>query len=148
QRGRLRHIDYLSTVSGGCFTGSFLGRLFTRERVASVNDPAGRVEELLRDNQSGPLRWLRTQANYLFASGTDDWLMALGIFFRNVFSVHLVIGALLLALFGTLAGLSGLPVYRELVPHAPALAKRIGWELSPWWWSPLAALVLLVVPMM
>src|ERR1700753_2142839 len=30
KKGRLRHIDFLSTISGGGYTGGFLGRLFTR----------------------------------------------------------------------------------------------------------------------
>ena len=105
KRNLLRHVDYLSTVSGGGFTGSFLGRLFTRDRITEAGDPVGRAQEILKDNSSGPLRWLRTQANYLFASGTDDWLIMLGIFFRNLFTIHLVIAALLLTIFGTLAGI-------------------------------------------
>lgn len=105
KKNLLRHVDYLSTVSGGGFAGSFLGRLFTRERVSVAGDPVGRAQDILKDNSSGPMRWLRTQANYLFASGTDDWLIMLGIFFRNLFTIHLVIAALLLTIFGTLAGI-------------------------------------------
>jgi hypothetical protein len=35
---RLRHVDYLSTVSGGGYFGSFLGRLFTCPYVKSVEE--------------------------------------------------------------------------------------------------------------
>ncbi len=114
----LRHADYLSTVSGGAFTGSFLGRLFMRPRVTKACDPVGRVQDILQDCGSGPLRWLRVQANYLFASGTDDWLIMLGIFFRNILTIHLVIAALLLAIFGTLAGIG--PRLNVALKLAPA----------------------------
>src|SRR5262249_17616871 len=65
ERGRLRAVDFLSTVSGGSFTGSFLGRLFTRENTKQATNPAGRVEDILRDPNSAPVWWLRSQANYL-----------------------------------------------------------------------------------
>lgn len=147
EKNLLRHIDFLSTVSGGGFTGSFLGRLFTRKRVAEVADPVGRVQDILWRNGSGPLRWLRTQANYLFASGTDDWLIMLGIFFRSLFTVHLVVGALLLTLFGVLAGISKLPAVQRFLPSAPNLHDFIPLTLSAWWWVPIAVLGLFIIPM-
>jgi hypothetical protein len=48
EKNLLRHVDYLSTVSGGAFTGSFLGRLFTRDRVSLAGDPVGRAQDLLK----------------------------------------------------------------------------------------------------
>lgn len=147
--GKIRHIDYLSTVSGGGFIGSFLGRLFTRKGIADVPDPCGRAEEVLRSNDSGPLRWLRNQANYLFANGSDDYYIAAATYFRNVFSVHLVIGALLIALFGTLAGISHLPSYQRFVPQPPGLDAWHGVQplLSLWWWLPPGILALVILPM-
>ncbi|MBI3082268.1 MAG: patatin-like phospholipase family protein, partial [Gemmatimonadetes bacterium] len=53
QHGLLRHVDYLSTVSGGGYFGSFLGRLFCRD------NPSQRPEEVLKDSQSSPIRFLR-----------------------------------------------------------------------------------------
>ena len=147
EKNLLRHVDYLSTVSGGGFTGSFLGRLFTRDRVALASDPAGRAQEILQDNNSGPLRWLRTQANYLFASGTDDWLVMLGVFFRNLFTVHLVIGALLLTLFGILAGISRLPLFQKVLAHPPGPAQWFHLTPSGWWWVPVAVLLLVILPL-
>ncbi len=147
EKNLLRHIDFLSTVSGGGFTGSFLGRLFTRKRVAQVADPVGRAQDILCRNGSGPLRWLRTQANYLFASGTDDWLITLGIFFRNLFTVHLVVGALLLTLFGVLAGVSKLALVQKFLPAAPGLPSSIPITLSVWWWVPVAIMGLVIIPM-
>lgn len=105
ERGRLRNIDFLSTVSGGGFTGSFLGRLFTRDSVTRSEDPVGRVQDILKNSRSGPLWWLRTQANYIFATGSEDLRLNLSVLWRNIFTVHLVVGALLFALFGLLAWL-------------------------------------------
>lgn len=101
-KNRLRHVDYLSTVSGGGFTGSFVGRLFTRPRIKQAGDPCGRVQDILTNESSAPLNWLRSHGNYILASGRDDIVQALGVFFRGVFSVHVVIGALLFAAFALL----------------------------------------------
>ncbi len=147
EKNLLRHVDYLSTVSGGAYLGSFLGRLFTRGRVATAGDPVGRAQEILTNGRSAPIQWLRTQANYLFTSGTDDWYAALGIYFRSLFSVHLVIGALLIALFGILAGVSQLEIFQKLIPHPPGPALWFGWTPSPWWWVPVALLGLVIVPL-
>ena len=146
-KDRVRHIDFLSTVSGGAFTGSFLGRLFTRTRVAGVSDPCGRAQDILKDDNSGPLRWLRTQANYLFASGTNDWLITVGVFFRNLFTVHLVVGALFFAIFATLVGISESPWGLRLFPHPPRIEKWIPLTLSAWWWVPLAMLAAVILPL-
>ena len=105
ERGRLRGIDFVSSVSGGGFTGSFLGRLFTRKSVGTSKDPVGRVQAILRDSHSAPLWWLRTQANYIFATGADDARLNLAVLWRNIFSLYLVLGSLLFALFGLLAWL-------------------------------------------
>lgn len=137
RRDRLRDIDFLSTVSGGGFIGSFLGRLFTRHLVTASADPVGRVQAILLDGRSGPLWWLRTQANYLFATGTADLRQNLALFWRNIFSVHLVIGTLLLATFGALV---------LLARHLPDAPELRGIELSRWWWLPLLALALGVLP--
>ncbi|CAN5810553.1 hypothetical protein BH11VER1_BH11VER1_03780 [soil metagenome] len=147
EKGRLRQIDYLSTVSGGGFTGSFLGRLFTRDRVSAVEDPVGRAEDILKHNSSGPMRWLRTQANYLFSSGTDDVLIGLGVFFRNLISVHLVIGTLIFLLFGILTGISKLPLYKKFIPHPPGPELWFGLTPSLWWWLPVAMALLVMIPL-
>ncbi|MDB6120429.1 MAG: hypothetical protein JWO08_4210 [Verrucomicrobiaceae bacterium] len=151
QKGRLRQIDYLSTISGGGFTGSFLGRLFMRDRVTRAGDPCGRAQDILSNGDSMPLRWLRAQANYLFSSGTNDYLMGLSLFFRNIFTIHFVLAALLIFAFGTLAGIAELPFYQHYVPPAPVLPLPASWgihvQLSQWWWLPLAALGLVVLPL-
>ncbi len=146
-KGRLRHIDFLSTVSGGAFTGSFLGRLFTRKMVTSSSDPCGRAQDILADNRSGPLRWLRSQSDYLVASGTNDWLIAVGIFFRNLFAVHIVVGALVFALFALLAGTARSALFSGLLAHPPGPSMWGPVTPSAWWWVPVAMLGGVVVPM-
>lgn len=137
ERNRLRDVDFLSTVSGGGFIGSFLGRLFTRPQVRESADPVGRVQEILRDGESRPLWWLRTQANYLFNAGTTDLRLNLAMFFRNLLAVHLIVGTLLFAAFGALSWLG------VQLPTPPAVRDV---PLSPWWWSPLVVLALGTLP--
>lgn len=154
----LRRVDLLSTVSGGGFIGSFLGRLFTRDVAKHAADPCGRVQDIVKDSNSGPLWWLRTQANYIFATGAGDVKTNLAVFWRNLFAAHLTIGALLFTVFGLLAWLPGaldwllnrlgtwrVPAsFRELV--AP---PQIGeFTLSAWWLLPPLALALTVMPPM
>ena len=148
RKGRLRHIDYLSSVSGGGFTAGFLGRAFTRERVGVAADPCGRAQEILSNDRSGPLTWLRTQANYLFDAGASDWLVVLGNFFRSLFTVYLVLGVLVFAVFATLTGISHQALYRHLAPVPPAAFSRLPVEVSPWWWVPVAIAGLVILPMM
>lgn len=139
-RDRLRDIDFLSTVSGGGFIGGFLGRLFTRDLVGRSEDPAGRAQDVLTDGRSGPLWWLRTQANYIFANGGTDLRMNLAVLWRNIVTVHLVVGMLLFAGFGLLAWAPG----ALGVPPPPTLWANV--TLSPWWWAPVAWIGLAVLP--
>jgi choline dehydrogenase-like flavoprotein len=206
EKNRLRYIDFLSTVSGGGFIGSFLGRLFTRETVKMAGDPCERVQETLKDSRSAPLQWLRTQANYIFATGTSDLRLNLAVLWRNIVSVYLVIGAVLFTTFGLLAwlpqgardaadrhGASQLRALAEPILRPPALivkekprtpesaivlktenaskpgdgglcekclvtmkqllscsnetpSEEIKIKLSAWWWLPVLALGLAVLP--
>ncbi|MBI2401724.1 MAG: hypothetical protein HYV20_03080 [Gemmatimonadetes bacterium] len=84
QHGLLRHVDYLSTVSGGGYFGSFLGRLFCRD------NPSQRPEEVLKDSQSSPIRFLRENGRYLAPTGTGDLLKGAAVAARNWVSVHVV----------------------------------------------------------
>ncbi|HEX5065704.1 MAG TPA: GMC oxidoreductase [Myxococcota bacterium] len=171
EKDRLREIDYLSTVSGGGFIGSFLGRLFTRELVTKSADPAGRVQETLKDSRSSPIRWLRRNANYIFATGTQDLRQNLAVFWQGLSSVYVVLGALVFASLGALVWLSqklpttahGVAIPSSLLsPFADLLFEQLGvrdWlmkglpkadvakiPLSPWWWLPFVVFALGVVP--
>jgi|SRR5882724_5171709 len=156
ERARLRDIDFVSSVSGGGFTGSFLGRLFTRKSVGTAADPVGRVQAILRDSHSAPLWWLRTQANYIFATGAEDARLNLAVLWRNIFSLYLVLGSCLFALFGLLAWLpmtagpaisrwGSIRLWETLAPLFVRPHFR-GLELSFWWWLPVLAFGLAVIP--
>lgn len=84
QHGLLRHVDYLSTVSGGGYFGSFLGRLFCRDSASQ------RPEDVLKDSQSPPIRFLRENGRYLAPSGVGDLLRGAATALRNWVAVHVV----------------------------------------------------------
>lgn len=110
--GWLRHVDYLSTVSGGGYAGSFLGRYFdgARGRPGEPELVPGAVHQRvvrgLGDHDSAPNRWLREQANYLAPGAPGDVAVKVVGFLRNLLTVHMVLGVSLLALFGLLNAVS------------------------------------------
>src|SRR5262245_28343313 len=70
KNGLLTRFDYLSTVSGGGYAGSALGRLFQ-----SVGDPVKVQTELAKDDRLF-WWWLRKNGRYLFPAGLRDALFA------------------------------------------------------------------------
>ena len=95
QKGLLRKFDYLSTVSGGGYIGSWLAGL-THRLTAGMEKPSFEiVEKTLTpckyepDRRSEPpvVHWLRLYSNYLTphtgAISGDTWAMA-GTWLRNV----------------------------------------------------------------
>lgn len=104
----LRRFDFLSTVSGGGYIGSFVGRFFDRLRddpLSGVPQSAtfpgpDRVEEQLAAPDSREVAWLRKHGNYIAPSGPGDAQFDLAVFLRNLLSVHFVTGALIFAVFG------------------------------------------------
>jgi len=151
KKGRLRDIDFLCSISGGGYTGSFLGRLFTRGSIASLaenkGDPCARVESILGDDASPQIEWLRDNADYLVAAGGSDVRQHLALIWRNLVTIYLILALLGLALFGLLR-LAGDWIARFVgVPgFAVALGPVAVTALSSWWWLPLAALGVAVVP--
>jgi uncharacterized integral membrane protein len=97
--GHLKDFDYLSTVSGGGYIGAFLGRLFQRVAGApgTTNVPQ-QVESILADDSSPVLRWLRDNGRYLAPHGLKDRLFAAGIYARNMLALHVLIGAMAIAI--------------------------------------------------
>ena len=103
--GWLRHVDFLSTVSGGGFIGAFLGRCFDTRR-GRAGDPElipGAVQERvareLNDHDSTSVGWLRRRSNNV---GPGDEAVDFAGFLRSLLTVHLVLGVSLFALFGLL----------------------------------------------
>jgi hypothetical protein len=124
----VRHIDYLSTVSGGGYFGSFLGRMFTRRWAGENSTPSGntasktelrchqatdaknfahklsgsavdRVEETLADSNSPPVRWLRESGNYLTPDGSASTALAVAVFTRNWLATLVVVLVFFLTIF-------------------------------------------------
>lgn len=159
RHGLLGKIDYLSTVSGGGYCGSFLGRLFTRQvedRPAQPPPPGpdgspppgdpvltakearrnvAAVRDVLTNSSSGPMRWLRESGRYLAPAGSGDARVAAAVVLRNWIALQL-----LLAVFVFMAFLAG-GALREALwteswwePIETALIKSADRSL---WWSPL-----------
>lgn len=155
----LRRVDFMSTVSGGGYIGSFLGRCYDRRRTDSsygVNSlqsapPADIVERTLTDPGSPALAWLRSHGNYISPSGSGDGRLNFAIFIRNLLSVHLVIGLALFTLFGIAnairyGGLDQVSGASKLIDLGQMpIGSLIQSLLEPWFspWFMLAELLLL-----
>lgn len=86
RQNMIRRIDYLSTVSGGGYFGSFLGAAFNRD-----DGNADKVEDELKDNHSWSVCWLRENGRFLSPNGSgDNWLTA-AVALRNWVALHFVI---------------------------------------------------------
>ncbi len=163
KRGLVGRIDYLSTVSGGGYFGTFFGALFARPGVGGVPD----VEDVLRPDGVRPsptasaaapllglpdvLRWLRENGRYLSPNGSGDLLVGGAIMFRNWLAIHVVLITLVTMAFLLLQIVrAGLPVPVEQWFTPPVTPER-GHVVQALWWSPFVAvpiipLLLVVVP--
>ncbi|MCU7647589.1 patatin-like phospholipase family protein [Pseudomonas piscis] len=114
ERSLLSRFDYLSTVSGGGYIGSFFSSLFLpgRLRPADSRDPVGQaardayqalrfeppgristgVDYAERPVGQGPTAWLRENGRYLTPTGAGDMLYALAMTWRNWLSLHAMLG--------------------------------------------------------
>jgi hypothetical protein len=159
----LPRVDYLSTVSGGGYFGSFLGRLFTRPWIKSPSErkpgeppehesqppmgeehllgdqpPVDRVQRVLRDRGSWCMSYLRDNGRYLSPNRTGDAWLAVAMFLRNWVSMLVVLWTLVFALF------AGLAIVRALLwgvwSWAPGALFTERWFLEGTsehlWWSP------------
>jgi len=101
QRGWIRRIDYLSTVSGGGYIGSWLSACIYRARKTGTADPIGEVEKriaprTIRRNGEEPteIRFLRAYSNYLtprLGVFSGDTLAAFAGSLRNL-GLNLILG--------------------------------------------------------
>ena len=133
--GLLRQIDYLSTVSGGGYFGSFFGRLLARSYVKTPDA----VDAILSgDERPRILSFLRENGRYMSPNGAGDSLLFGAALLRNWVSVQLVLGLFVLALFLGLQVLrSGLEVL--LAGQGRFLPPPVD-DTSLIWWSPLILL--------
>jgi hypothetical protein len=100
----IRHIDFLSTVSGGGYFGGALGQSYRRPlalRLARRGGvPAAQiVEECLADTASRSVRWLKENGRYLAPNGAGDMLVAGTTYLRNLVAIHVVLATAVLAVF-------------------------------------------------
>lgn len=156
----VRKVDFLSSVSGGGYFGSFLGAWINRGY-----DPLPVVERKLEDDQSGAsppeeLQWLRENGRYVSPNGAGDMFYNVASYLRNCLSLNTTMAVLVLT------GLSGLLLLQldvkcvlqlaQLRFHDPWLdwvtslfvaAGRIGvlWW-SPWICLPIAVFLAWTVP--
>jgi len=164
----LRRIDFLSTVSGGGYIGSFLGRFFDRLRslpLVAAGDLAPqsaleRVEHELSDPESPVIDWLRKHGNYIAPKGNTDWRLGIATYVRNLLSVHFVVGLLLFAIFGLAnviryglfdpasTGLKLVLADKGDLPLGHLLEALLGPFFSPWFVLFELLLLFLVLPRM
>ncbi len=118
RRGRLYAFDYMSTVSGGGYFGSFLRSLFVPDNLRGVATPVTDrdiasqshfADEVLRDGPNAteidgmkhPIRSLRESGRYLAPSGASDFAYALSLIGRNWLAMLYVFALAMAMLFIT-----------------------------------------------
>ena len=139
---RLSHLltrfDYLSTVSGGGYVGSFFCSLFVPGRLESksgaiahtidadaphraarlasqvlANDPPGRMRIEAESDVSvlckQPLAWLRENGRYLAPNGAGDLIYACALAIRNWLAIQYVLATVVVS------ALAGLMLIRALL---------------------------------
>jgi hypothetical protein len=138
----LHKFDYLSTVSGGGYIGSWLAAFTHRLLNTLPNSSFRDVEKALVPGKREPggreertfLRWLRLYSNYLtphtgLLSG-DTWAM-IGTWLRNVFLNQTVLGLLFLGVFVSCHGvLLGLMRSSRLGATELLLAGVVAWFIA------------------
>jgi len=148
EHGRLRGIDFISSVSGGGYIASFLGRLYTRFSAGARVTPSDQVERTLTNLGSPEIQWLRYNAQYLAGGGRHDTLFDIAVILRNLTAIQVWIGALFFGLLGALHWLavdcSGIRYASIVCDTAPPKWYEV--LLSAWWRVPLIVFVLGVLP--
>jgi len=106
RRNLLPHFDYLSTVSGGGYIGSWLSAWIHRhpEGLDGVCAQLGHgTSQDTPQHEPEPVSWLRTYSNYLSPRlglmSADSWTLV-GTYLRNLLLNWLVLIPFLLALLG------------------------------------------------
>ncbi|HTD16512.1 MAG TPA: hypothetical protein VK673_15115 [Chthoniobacterales bacterium] len=150
KKGRLRQIDFISSVSCGGYAASFLGRLFARSSIAKLADgkgnPCERVESILANRNSVEIQWLQRNAQHIGNASGSVMRQDLAIKWCNLVAIYFTLGLLGLALFGLLR-LGG-----DWVTHVAGGTGLVelwsvrAFNLTPWWWLPFAALSVAVLP--
>ncbi len=129
-RGTLRAVDFLSTVSGGSYIGSFFCALISRtdseldglKPPATLEKPVGIdwAEHALSDGKSEILRWLRDNGRYLAPNGAGDILASVADAVRGWATVQALLFTALLA------SMTAAAVFEE---HVRFLTTPVAWLL-------------------
>jgi hypothetical protein len=102
----LAYVDYLSTVSGGGYTGSFLCSCYVpgnwrgdiEQPAASPAPVDGTEDPFAGDAGRQRIEHLRQSGRYLLPSGTGDAVRLMVIVSRSWFAIHSVIGLSIVAI--------------------------------------------------
>jgi hypothetical protein len=124
-QGQLRQFDLISTVSGGGYAGSSLGKLMHEASSAQALEA-----ELAGMEASWWLNWLRANGRYLTPSGAKDTLFAFANFGRNLLGVHLELGLMGLLIGCALATIDLL--MWSIASDQAGVAPIVG-GASVWW---------------
>jgi hypothetical protein len=134
QRGIFSRFDVLSTVSGGGYAGSAVGKLFTQ--ASSARGVEARLGAM---TATWFVWWLRATSRYLTPRGAKDMLLAAAVYLRNLFAIHLELGLAAIAV-GAFLALVDLAIWRSLLAwfeSTPALLDVAAVALQSWmsgWW--------------
>jgi hypothetical protein len=137
----IRFIDLVSTVSGGGYFGSFLGRLYRRTDV--VPDAATVEDVIAQKKDPRIVDGLRDGEKYMAPNGAGDLILAAAIFFRNFVAVHVVLAVTLLLPF--LAIHAGERLLASRMGWVGDLPWIQSWPVRPTWASPLLAIAAAVM---
>ena len=153
QQGLLREVDYLSTVSGGGYVGSFLSSYLNSPPAdalsghrRSIGLQRGELPFLnANETESAALRWLRNHSKYLLFGGQIRRLQIFG----------LTIYGVLINLFLTVPVVAFFVLLTQWI-YGPELAltrsydtwpgyPAAGWPGSTLWWALAIAVVIALV---
>ncbi len=148
-RGALPRFDVVSTVSGGGYIGSALGKLF--HDAANPQEVKQVYAALAGADRNWFTWWLRANGRYLIPRGFKDTLFALASHLRNLMGVHIELGVLALVLAISLAfvnilvwsGLAALPGAQDVLRAMPYAMHWL-----PTLWLSLLPLALLSITLM
>ncbi len=129
----IRRIDFLSTVSGGGYFGSFLGIAFARGEQS-----ADAIESSLADNQSWLMKWLRQNGRFLSPNGAGDNWVSAAVALRNWVTLHVVILSFLFLLM-CLSALIRIDLTALNVTRSAWLGIEQAFfynQIGGFWWSP------------
>src|SRR5258706_12076592 len=129
----IRRIDFLSTVSGGGYFGSFLGAAFSR-----TGNSVDTVERELSNNHSWSVKWLRENGRFLSPNGAgDNWLSAASAL-RNWTALQIVLLTFSFLILGVAALIRADLWTWRYTSQIWSTIEQFFWDhpVMGMWWSP------------